>query len=89
MRFRVNVAAIQCDLDFADLLARYRPPNLIGESVTEAIFGNAAFYIEAATVMEATFTGIDVACEAIGFARADRLIDRAVTENLEAAPLSP
>ncbi len=87
--YGVNAAMIQFDLDFADLVARYRSPKLKYESIAEAIFDDAAFFVEAPRTLDASFTGVDVAVEAAGYAKAVGLIDNAIVENLEEAPLSP
>lgn len=86
--YGVNAAMIQYDLDFSDLVARYREPEMKNESVAEAIVDDASFFVETPKVVDAVFTGIDVAEEAIGYAKAVGLIDDIVTENLEEAPLS-
>ncbi len=86
--YGVNAAMIQYDLDFSDLVARYREPEMKNESVAEVIVDDASFFADAEKVVDATFTGIDVADEAAGYARAVGLIDEVVTENIEAAPLS-
>jgi hypothetical protein len=86
--YGVNAAMIQYDLEFSDLVARYREPEMKNESIAEAIVDDASFFDGAEKVIDASFTGIDVAEEAIGYARAVGLIDEAVTENLEEAPLS-
>lgn len=87
--YGVNAAVIQYDLDFSDLVARYRSSVLRDESVAEAIFDDAAFFIDASKSVDASFIGLDVAKEAVGYAKAVGLIDKSVTEDLEAAPLSP
>ena len=87
--YGINAAVIQYDLDFSDLVARYRSSVLRDESVAEAIFDDAAFFIDAPKSVDANFIGLDVAKEAVGYAKAVGLIDKSVTEDLEAAPLSP
>lgn len=86
--YGVNAALIQFDLDFADLVARYRAPEMKSESVAETIFDDAAFYVGAERKVDAKFTGVDVAKEAAGYAKAVGLIDEAIVENLEEQPLS-
>lgn len=86
--YGVNAALIQYDLEFADLVARYRDPEVRNESVAEAIFDDASFFGETSKIMDADFIGVDVAAEAIGYAKAVGLIGEAVAENLETAPLS-
>ncbi|MCB2097651.1 MAG: hypothetical protein AB7F91_11480 [Parvularculaceae bacterium] len=86
--YGVNAALIQYDLEFSDLVARYRRQEMREESVAEAIFDDAAFFADRRKAVEATFTGMDVAAEAAGYARAVGLIDDAIVENLEAAPMT-
>lgn len=85
--YGVNAAVIQYDLDFADLAARYRDPAMKAESVAEAIVDDAEFFEHADKWADANFTGIDVAKEAVGYAKAVRLIGDAIVANLEEAPL--
>jgi len=85
--YGVNAAVIQYDLDFSDLAARYREPDMKAESVAEAIVDDAAFFDSADKWADATFTGVDVAKEAAGYAKAVGLIDDAIVANLEEAPL--
>lgn len=87
--YGVNAALIQYDLKFADLVARYRDAGSRERSVAEAIFQDAAFFGESTKIVDGSFTGLDVAAEAAGYAKAVGLIDEAVVENLEAAPMSP
>lgn len=86
--YGVNAAMIQYDLDFADLVARYRAPEMKNESVAEAIIDDAAFFVDAPKIIDASFTGVDIASEAAGYAKAVGLLEETVIENLEAAPLS-
>lgn len=86
--YGVNAAILQYDLAFSDLVARYRASRIRSESVAEAIFDDAAFFIDAPRRLEASFAGVDVAREAVGYAKAVGLIDEAVAENLEERPLS-
>lgn len=86
--YGVNAAMIRFDLDFAELVARYRKASMAAESVAEAIFSDAAFFADMEPAVDATFAGVDVAREALGYARAVGLIDRAIPENLESEPLS-
>ncbi len=86
--YGVNAAMIRYDLDFAELVARYRKASMATESVAEAIFRDAAFFADKEPAVDATFAGVDIAHEALGYARSVGLIDRGVAENLEAAPLS-
>lgn len=87
--YGVNAAMIKYGLDFAELVARYRAPEARSASVAETIFSDAAFFAELPIVRDAKFIGVDVAAEAAGYGRAVGLLDDAVTQNLEAAPLSP
>lgn len=87
--YGVNAAMLKYDLQFSDLVARYRERILRGASVAEAIFNDAAYFAERPTLREARFTGVDVAGEAAGYAKAVGLLDEAITDNLEAVPLSP
>lgn len=86
--YGVNAALIQYDLDFADLVARYSSPEFREESVAEAILDDAAYFENAPKFVDASFTGVDVAGEAAGYAKAVGLVDQAIVENLEEAPLS-
>lgn len=86
--YGVNAAMLQFDLDFSDLVARYRTPRIREVSVAEAIFDDAAYFVETPKRLDAAFTGVDVAREAIGYAKAVGLIHEAVAENLEDHPLS-
>jgi len=86
--YGVNAAMIRYDLEFGDLVNRYRRQELREESVAEAIFDDAAFFADKLKAVEATFAGVDVAAEAAGYARAIGLLDEAIVEDLEAAPLS-
>lgn len=87
--YGVNAAVIQYDIDFADLVGRYRSPQVAKRSVAEAIFDDAAYFIDADKRVEATFTGVDVAQEAVGYAKAVGLLDNTIVQNLEERPLSP
>lgn len=85
--YGVNAAVIQHDLDFSDLAARYRDPDMRTESVAEAIVDDAAFFERARKWADVNFTGVDVAKEAAGYAKAVGLIDEAIVANLEETPL--
>lgn len=87
--YGVNAAVIQYDIDFADLVGRYRSPQVAKRSVAEAIFDDAVYFIDADKRVEATFTGVDVAQEAVGYAKAVGLLDNTIVQNLEERPLSP
>lgn len=87
--YGVNAAVIQYDLDFADLVSRYRSPKIAKKSVAESIFDDAAYFVDADKIVEATFTGVDVAREAAGYAKAVGLLDSVIVQNLEEEPLSP
>lgn len=86
--YGVNAAMLRYDLDFADLVRRYRAPDLRNESTAEAIFDDAAFFAEQEPAQDASFVGVDVAAEAVGYARAIGLVDNVVAQNLELEPIS-
>ena len=86
--YGVNAAVIQFEMDFSDLVARYRAAGLKTGSTAEAIFDDAAFFAGADKRVDANFTGVDIAGEAAGYAKAVGLINAAVVENLEESPIS-
>ena len=86
--YGVNAALLRYDLEFSDLVARYRARRLREESVAEAIFDDAAFFSDAPKSVDAQFTGVDIAKEAVGYAKAVGLVEEAVAENLEERLLS-
>ena len=86
--YGVNAALIQYDLEFSDLVARYRSPEHNAESVAELIFDDAAFFIDSEKKVDAKFTGVDVSIEAAGYAKAVGLIDNAIVANLENQPIT-
>ncbi len=86
--YGVNAAMIRYNLEFSDLAARYCGEELRNGSIAETVVDDAAFFAEAPKIIDATFIGVDVAEEAVGYARAIGLVDEAIAENLETAQLS-
>lgn len=89
--YGVNAAMIRYNLDFTDLVERYDAttrevgPDIA--SVAATIIDDAAFYKDAAVSLDAHFTGVDVAREAAGYAKAVGLLDETVIANLETGGL--
>ena len=81
--YGVNAAVIQYDLEFSDLVARYRTPEVSANSVAKSIFDDAAYFAEIEKKNDARFVGVDISNEAAGYAKAVGLIDEAVVANLE------
>lgn len=86
--YGVNAALLRYDLTFSDLVERYQNPSFDAMSVAEIVCADEHYYAQTPTALDAAFIGIDVAHEAAGYAKAVKLIEEAVIENLEAAPMS-
>ncbi|MHA7871707.1 MAG: class I SAM-dependent methyltransferase [Hyphococcus sp.] len=86
--YGVNAAMLKYDLTFDELAARYASENMQMMSVAETVVMDAQTFVETPIAAEVEFFGLDVAEEAAGYADAVGLIEAAVVENLEAAPLS-
>ncbi len=85
--YGVNAAMLRHDMIFDDLVKRYTEENIASKSVAETIIADARDFATLPRRSDAAFVGVDVAEEAIGYARAVGLIDEAIVANLETDPL--
>lgn len=86
--YGINAAILRYDLSFAALARRYQDESMEELSVAEVVCEDAHEFAEMPEALDASFVGLDVAREAVGYARAVGLIEEAVVENLEAQPMS-
>lgn len=87
--YGVNAAMLKYDLTFDELALRYLDAEMQERSVAETIIADKQTFDAMPEKIDASFVGIDVAGEAAGYADAVGLLEDAVIENLETAPLSP
>ncbi len=85
--YGVNAAMLRHDMVFEDLVKRYTDEELAAKSVAETIMEDARDFAALPRRTDAAFVGVDVAEEAVGYARAVGLIDEAIVANLETDPL--
>ena len=86
--YGVNAAMLRYDLTFNDMARRYLREKAHLESVAETVVHDAEIYAELKQSEDATFVGLDVAHEAVGYAGAVGLIDEIVSEDLESDGIS-
>lgn len=86
--YGVNAAMLRFDLSFADLVERYTDPAMEHRSVAEVVRQDLLEFAEMPVAIDASFIGLDVAHEAVGYAKAVGLLEEAITEDLEANPIS-
>jgi hypothetical protein len=86
--YGVNAALLRCGLDLDDLVDRYTSPQLADLSPDELCMADRDYYAERLRPDAVRVCGLDVAGNAVAYARRVGLLDRGWAENLEADPPS-
>src|SRR5690606_29944472 len=86
--YGVNAALMKYDLAFDELAERYHDPATAAAATAEVILEDANWFGERTATEPVAVVGMDVAGEAVGYARAVGILDEGIAENLEAAPPS-
>ncbi len=86
--YGINGAVLKYDLAFEDIARRYEGPAAREAAIAEIIIEDASWFGERAATEPIAVVGVDVADEAVGYARAVGIIDDGIAENLEEAPPS-
>lgn len=87
--YGINAALLNHELTLADLYAHYTSPEVTDLTTEELIEVDQAFYAGRRRPDPTRVIGIDVAANAVTYARAVGLLDAGFAENLETAPPSP
>ena len=86
--YGVNAALLRCGLDLDDLVDRYSSPQLAALSPDELCMADRDYYAERLLPDAVRVRGLDVAANAVAYARRVGLLDDGWAENLEADPPS-
>ena len=87
--YGINAALMRCALSIDDLFARYEDSSLDGLSSAELIASDRNFYAEWLRPQPVRVLGLDLASNAIGYAREVKLLDDGWAEDLETNDPSP
>jgi len=87
--YGINAALMRCALSIDDLFARYADSSLDGLSSAELIASDRNFYAERLRPQPVRVLGLDLASNAIGYAREVKLLDDGWAEDLETNDPSP
>jgi len=87
--YGINAALMRCALSIDDLFTRYEASSLDGLSSAELIASDRKFYAERLRPQPVRVLGLDLAANAIGYAREVNLLDDGWAENLENSDPSP
>lgn len=86
--YGINAALLNHDLTLRDLYAHYTSPRAAALTTAELIEWDKAYYAAHRRPDAAQVIGLDMATNAIAYARAVGLLDEGFAENLETAPPS-
>lgn len=87
--YGINAALLNHDVTLAELYDRYRSAPIAAMDTAELIEADRAWYAARRRADAVPVIGLDVAANAIAYARAVGLLDAGFAENLELAPPSP
>ncbi|MFI6847799.1 hypothetical protein OG535_29400 [Kitasatospora sp. NBC_00085] len=87
--YGINAALLNHDLTLKDLYAHYTSPKAAALTTAELIEWDQAYYAAHRRPDAARVIGLDMAANAIAYARAVGLLNEGFAENLEAAPPTP
>ncbi|MFE0047017.1 hypothetical protein [Streptomyces albireticuli] len=87
--YGANAALLNHDVTLADLYARYTSAAAAGLTTAELIEADRAFYAERRRSGASRTVGLDIAANAVRYARAVGLLDAGFAVNLETTPPDP
>ncbi len=87
--YGINAALLNHDVTLEDLYDHYTSPETAALTTAELVAHDRAYYAARRRPDAVRVVGLDIASNAVAYARAVGLLDDGHTENLETAPASP